>query len=63
NDFLSLIASLPMNVLIASNPFSVLAEAPVLSLSIYVLIGVGGYLLSLKLNRTDDVSLKTLFQR
>ncbi|MEZ9159666.1 hypothetical protein AB4169_15450 [Vibrio lentus] len=63
NDFFSLIASLPMNLLTASNPFSVIAEAPVLSLGIYVLSGVGGYLLSLKLNRTDDVSLKTLFQR
>ncbi|WP_299690381.1 hypothetical protein [uncultured Vibrio sp.] len=63
NDFLSLITSLPMKVLTTSNPFSAIAEAPALSLGIYVLIGVGGYLLSLKLNRTDDASLKTLFQR
>ncbi|MFA0113911.1 hypothetical protein AB4407_09520 [Vibrio sp. 10N.261.46.E11] len=63
NDFFSLIASLPIKVLTASNPFSAIVETPILSLGIYVMIGVGGYLLSLKLNRTDDVSLKTLFQR
>ncbi|MFA0195826.1 hypothetical protein AB4454_14140 [Vibrio artabrorum] len=63
NDFFSLITSLPMKVLTANNPFSVLSEVSILSLSIYVLIGIGGYLLSLKLNRMDDVSLKTLFQR
>lgn len=62
NDFFSVIASLPMKVLTASNPFSALSDVSVLSLSIYVLLGIGGYLLSLKLNRTDDVSLKTLFQ-
>ncbi|MCY9826075.1 hypothetical protein [Vibrio chagasii] len=62
NDFFSVIASLPMKVLTASNPFSALSEVSILSLSIYVLLGIGGYLLSLKLNRTDDVSLKTLFQ-
>ncbi|MDA0155383.1 hypothetical protein OH460_23990 [Vibrio sp. Makdt] len=62
NDFFSIIASLPMKVLTASNPFSALSEVSILSLSIYVLLGIGGYLLSLKLNRTDDVSLKTLFQ-
>ncbi|WP_454441114.1 hypothetical protein [Vibrio bathopelagicus] len=63
NDFFSVIASLPMKVLTTSNPFSALSEVSILSLSIYVLLGIGGYLLSLKLNRTDDVSLKTLFQR
>ncbi|MGF1746815.1 hypothetical protein [Vibrio minamisatsumaniensis] len=63
NDFFSLITSLPMKVLTANNPLSVLSEVSILSLSIYVLIGIGGYLLSLKLNRMDDVSLKTLFQR
>ncbi|ULN66186.1 hypothetical protein MID13_21640 [Vibrio gigantis] len=63
NDFFSVIASLPMKVLTASNPFSALSDVSILSLSIYVLLGIGGYLLSLKLNRTDDVSLKTLFQR
>ncbi|EDK30101.1 hypothetical protein VSWAT3_26711 [Vibrionales bacterium SWAT-3] len=62
NDFFSVIASLPMKVLTASNPFSALSDVSALSLSIYVLLGIGGYLLSLKLNRTDDVSLKTLFQ-
>lgn len=62
NDFFSVIASLPMKVLTASNPFSALSDVSVLSLSIYALLGIGGYLLSLKLNRTDDVSLKTLFQ-
>ncbi|CAH7105440.1 conserved membrane hypothetical protein [Vibrio chagasii] len=62
NDFFSIIASLPMKVLTASNPFSALSEVSILSLSIYVLLGIGGYLLSLKLNRTDDVSWKTLFQ-
>ncbi|CAH7172613.1 conserved membrane hypothetical protein [Vibrio chagasii] len=62
NDFFSVIASLPMKVLTASNPFSALSDVSILSLSIYVLLGIGGYLLSLKLNRTDDVSLKTLFQ-
>ncbi|CAH6797254.1 conserved membrane hypothetical protein [Vibrio chagasii] len=60
NDFFSIIASLPMKVLTASNPFSALSEVSILSLSIYVLLGIGGYLLSLKLNRTDDVSWKTL---
>lgn len=63
NDFFSVIASLPMKVLTTSNPFSALSEISILSLSIYILLGIGGYLLSLKLNRTDDVSLKTLFQR
>ncbi|NVN81302.1 MULTISPECIES: hypothetical protein [unclassified Vibrio] len=63
NDFFSVIASLPMKVLTTSNPFSALSEVSTLSLTIYVLLGIGGYLLSLKLNRTDDVSLKTLFQR
>lgn len=63
NDFFSVIASLPMKVLTTSNPFNALSEVSILSLSIYVLLGIGGYLLSLKLNRTDDVSLKTLFQR
>ena len=63
NDFFSVIASLPMKVLTTSNPFSALSEVSILSLSIYVLLGIGGYLLSLKLNRTDDVSLKMLFQR
>ncbi|MCX2760421.1 hypothetical protein OQJ65_19675 [Vibrio sp. Sgm 22] len=63
NDFFSVIASLPMKVLTTSNPFSALSEVSILSLTIYVLLGIGGYLLSLKLNRTDDVSLKTLFQR
>ena len=63
NDFFSVIASLPMKVLTTSNPFSALSEVSILSLSIYILLGIGGYLLSLKLNRTDDVSLKTLFQR
>jgi ABC-2 type transport system permease protein len=63
NDFFSVITSLPMKVLTTSNPFSALSEVSILSLSIYVLLGIGGYLLSLKLNRTDDVSLKTLFQR
>ena len=62
NDFFSVIASLPMKVLTASNPFIALSDVSILSLSIYVLLGIGGYLLSLKLNRTDDVSLKTLFQ-
>ncbi|MEC7941048.1 MAG: hypothetical protein VX212_11340 [Pseudomonadota bacterium] len=62
NDFFSVIASLPMKVLTASNPFSALSDVSILSLSIYVLLGIGSYLLSLKLNRTDDVSLKTLFQ-
>ncbi len=62
NDFFSVIASLPMKVLTASNPLSALSDVSVLSLSIYILLGIGGYLLSLKLNRTDDVSLKTLFQ-
>ena len=51
-----------MKVLTASNPFIALSDVSILSLSIYVLLGIGGYLLSLKLNRTDDVSLKTLFQ-
>ncbi|MDD1823940.1 hypothetical protein LRP52_17220 [Photobacterium sp. ZSDE20] len=63
NDFFSVIASLPMKVLTTSNPFSALSEVSILSLTIYILLGIGGYLLSLKLNRTDDVSLKTLFQR
>ncbi len=36
----SLSSSLPMNLLTTSNPFSVIAEAPVLSLGIYVLIVV-----------------------
>ncbi|WP_261886466.1 hypothetical protein [Vibrio pomeroyi] len=63
NDFFSVIASLPMKVLTTSNPFSALSGVSILSLTIYVLLGIGGYLLSLKLNRTDDVSLKTLFQR
>ena len=61
-DFFYVITSLPMKVLTASNQFSALSEVSILSLGIYVLIGIGGYLLSLKLNRTDDVSLKTLLQ-
>ena len=61
-DFLYVITSLPMKVLTASNQFSALSGVSPLSLGIYALIGVGGYLLSLKLNRTDDVSLKTLLQ-
>ena len=61
-DFFYVITSLPMKVLTASNQFSALSEVSILSLGIYALIGIGGYLLSLKLNRTDDVSLKTLFQ-
>jgi ABC-2 type transport system permease protein len=63
SDFLSLITSLPVKILTAINPFSVLSEVSIMSLGIYILIGIGGYLLSLKLNRTDDISLKTLFQR
>ena len=61
-DFFYVITSLPMKVLTASNQFSPLSDVSLLSLGIYALIGIGGYLLSLKLNRTDDVSLKTLFQ-
>ncbi|MDB2364848.1 hypothetical protein N9V98_03160 [Luminiphilus sp.] len=61
-DFFYVITSLPMKVLTASNQFSALSEVSILSLGIYALIGIGGYLLSLKLNRTDDVSLKTLLQ-
>tara|TARA_Y100000385_G_scaffold149522_1_gene155039 strand:- start:651 stop:1505 length:855 start_codon:yes stop_codon:yes gene_type:complete len=61
-DFFYVITSLPMKVLTASNQFSPLSEVSILSLGIYALIGIGGYLLSLKLNRTDDVSLKTLLQ-
>ena len=61
-DFLYVITSLPMKVLTASNQFSALSGVSPLSLGIYALIGIGGYLLSLKLNRTDDVSLKTLLQ-
>jgi len=61
-DFFYVITSLPMKVLTASNQFSALSEVSILSLGIYALIGIGGYLLSLKLNRTDEVSLKTLFQ-
>ena len=61
-DFFYVITSLPMKVLTASNQFSALSEVSLLSLGIYALIGIGGYLLSLKLNRTDDVSWKTLFQ-
>lgn len=61
-DFFYVITSLPMKVLTASNQFSALSGVSPLSLGIYALIGVGGYLLSLKLNRTDDVSLKTLLQ-
>jgi ABC-2 type transport system permease protein len=61
-DFFYVITSLPMKVLTASDQFSALSEVSILSLGIYALIGIGGYLLSLKLNRTDDVSLKTLFQ-
>jgi len=61
-DFFYVITSLPMKVLTASNQFSALSEVSILSLGIYALMGIGGYLLSLKLNRTDDVSLKTLFQ-
>lgn len=61
-DFFYVITSLPMKVLTASNQFSALSEVSLLSLGIYALIGIGGYLLSLKLNRTDDVSLKTLLQ-
>ena len=61
-NFFYVITSLPMKVLTASNQFSALSEVSILSLGIYALMGIGGYLLSLKLNRTDDVSLKTLFQ-
>jgi ABC-2 type transport system permease protein len=61
-DFFYVITSLPMKVLTASDQFSALSEVSILSLGIYALMGIGGYLLSLKLNRTDDVSLKTLFQ-
>jgi ABC-2 type transport system permease protein len=61
-DFFYVITSLPMKVLTASDQFSALSEVSILSLGIYALIGIGGYLLSLKLNRTDDVSLRTLFQ-
>ena len=61
-DFFYVITSLPMKVLTASNQFSPLSDVSLLSLGIYALIGIGGYLLSLKLNRTDDVSLKTLLQ-
>ena len=61
-DFFYVITSLPMKVLTASNQFSALSDVSLLSLGIYALIGIGGYLLSLKLNRTDDVSLKTLLQ-
>lgn len=61
-DFFYVITSLPMKVLTASDQFSALSEVSILSLGIYALIGIGGYLLSLKLNRTDDVSLKTLLQ-
>ena len=61
-NFFYVITSLPMKVLTASNQFSALSEVSILSLGIYALMGIGGYLLSLKLNRTDDVSLNTLFQ-
>lgn len=61
--FLALVISLPIYVLFEPNPFRAIVEAPTLSLVIYVAIGVLAYFTSIRLNRTEDVTWRNLFQR
>ncbi|QFT12244.1 hypothetical protein [Vibrio sp. THAF190c] len=61
--FLALVASLPIYVLFEPNPFRAIVEAPALSLVVYVAIGIIAYLTSVRLNRTEDVTWRNLFQR
>lgn len=61
--FLALVASLPIYVLFEPNPFRAIVEAPALSLVVYVAIGIIAYLTSIRLNRTEDVTWRNLFQR
>ena len=63
SQFLALIVSLPVSVLFGPNPFNAITEAPVLSLAIYIAIGVLAYFTSIRLNRTEDVTWRNLFQR
>lgn len=61
--FLALVVSLPIYVLFEPNPFRAIVEAPALSLVVYVAIGIIAYLTSIRLNRTEDVTWRNLFQR
>jgi ABC-2 type transport system permease protein len=61
--FLKLVVSLPIYVLFEPNPFRAIVEAPALSLVVYVAIGIIAYLTSVRLNRTEDVTWRNLFQR
>ena len=61
--FLKLVVSLPIYVLFEPNPFRAIVEAPALSLVVYVAIGIIAYLTSIRLNRTEDVTWRNLFQR
>ena len=61
--FLALVVSLPIYVLFEPNPFRAIVEAPALSLVVYVAIGIIAYLTSVRLNRTEDVTWRNLFQR
>lgn len=63
SDFLALIVSLPITALFSPNPLNAAIEAPVLSMIVYVALGALAYQASLRLNRTEDVSWKNLFQR
>ena len=60
--FLALVVSLPIYVLFEPNPFRAIVEAPALSLVVYVAIGIIAYLTSVRLNRTEDVTWRNLFQ-
>ncbi|MEZ9057470.1 hypothetical protein [Vibrio pelagius] len=63
SQFLALVVSLPINVLFEPNPFRAIVEAPALSLMVYAAIGIIAYLTSIRLNRTEDVTWRNLFQR
>ncbi|MDN3615955.1 hypothetical protein ACFFUS_13225 [Vibrio gallaecicus] len=63
SEFFSEILSLPLNLLLASNLLNVFANVHILSLVIYIALGVVGFIASRKLYQTDDVSLKSLFNR
>ena len=63
SEFFSEILSLPLNLLLASNPLNAFANVHILSLVIYIALGVVGFIASRKLYQTDDVSLKSLFNR
>ena len=63
SQFLAHVVSLPIDVLFEPNPFRAIVEAPTLSLMVYTAIGVLAYLTSVRLNRTEDVTWRNLFQR